>query len=47
MSPSGEEGLVRVSVIEAIYLSADVGHEVTIDEVASLVASQPATGALS
>lgn len=47
MSPSGEEGLERVRVIEAIYRSADVGHEVTIDEVASLVASQPATGALS
>ncbi len=30
MSPSGEEGLERVRLIEAIYRSAEVGHEVAV-----------------
>jgi predicted dehydrogenase len=30
MSPSGEEGLERVRLIEAIYRSAEVGHEVEV-----------------
>jgi predicted dehydrogenase len=31
MSPSGEEGLDRVRLIEAIYRSAEIGQEVAID----------------
>ena len=34
MSPSGEEGLDRVRLIEAIYRSAELGHEVDVDGVA-------------
>jgi predicted dehydrogenase len=32
MSPSGEEGLERVRLIEAIYRSAELGREVDVDE---------------
>jgi predicted dehydrogenase len=32
MSPSGEEGLDRTRLIDAIYRSADVGREVRLDE---------------
>lgn len=32
MSPSGEEGLDRVRIIEAIYRSAELGREVALDE---------------
>jgi predicted dehydrogenase len=31
MSPSGEEGLDRVRLIEAIYRSAELGEEVEVD----------------
>lgn len=31
MSPSGEEGLDRVRLIEAIYRSAELGHEVEVE----------------
>jgi predicted dehydrogenase len=33
VSPDGEEGLDRVRVIEAIYKSAELGREISIDEV--------------
>jgi predicted dehydrogenase len=42
MSPSGEEGLERVRLIEAIYRSAALGHEVEISE-----AGEPERGELS
>jgi predicted dehydrogenase len=32
MSPSGEEGLARVGLIEAIYRSAELGREVAIED---------------
>ena len=32
MSPSGEEGLARVQLIEAIYRSAELGEEVAIED---------------
>jgi predicted dehydrogenase len=35
MSPSGEEGLDRTRLIDAIYRSADLGREVRLDEEAS------------
>jgi predicted dehydrogenase len=31
MSPSGEEGLDRVRLIEAIYRSAELGEEVEVE----------------
>ncbi len=33
ISPSGEEGLDRVRLIEAIYRSAELGQEVAVDSV--------------
>jgi len=32
MSPSGEEGLDRTRLIDAIYRSAELGQEVRLDE---------------
>ena len=40
VSPSGEEGLDRVRIIEAIYRSAELGREVRLDEVGA--AAEPA-----
>ena len=34
-SPSGEEGLDRARLIDAIYRSAELGREITIDEVSA------------
>ena len=34
-SPSGEEGVERARLIDAIYRSAELGREITIDEVVS------------
>lgn len=36
MSPSGEEGLDRTRVIDAIYRSADLGREIRLDEIEGL-----------
>ena len=33
LSPDGQEGLDRVRVIEAVYRSADLGREITMDEI--------------
>lgn len=33
LSPNGEEGLNRVQIIEAIYKSAELGREITLDEI--------------
>ena len=33
VSPDGEEGLDRVRLIDAIYKSAELGREISIDEV--------------
>lgn len=33
LSPNGEEGLDRVRTIEAIYRSAELGREITLDEI--------------
>jgi predicted dehydrogenase len=45
MSPSGEEGLARVKLIEAIYRSAELGEEIAVDDdgapVADPVSQQP------
>ncbi len=35
LSPDGEEGLDRVKIIEAIYRSAELGREISLDEVAA------------
>jgi hypothetical protein len=32
MSPSGEEGLDRVRLIQAIYRSAELGREVEVED---------------
>jgi predicted dehydrogenase len=39
-NPSGEEGLDRVRLIEAIYRSAEAGHEVPVEE-PSAISRQP------
>jgi predicted dehydrogenase len=44
MSPSGQEGLERVRLIEAIYRSAELGREVDVDESVSIVAEELASG---
>jgi len=33
LSPNGEEGLDRVRIIEAVYKSAELGREITLDEI--------------
>ena len=45
MSPSGEEGLDRVRLIEAIYRSAELGHEVEVDGAVSEQANSAVLGA--
>lgn len=45
MTPSGEEGLDRVRVIEAIYQSAALGREVDIEEIGDRTGVQSSSGA--